>query len=166
VEGTIVKKRILLGVVGALTIVGMTTAAGDASGSTVRGSEGSPNTFSLTCVVTPGNYCSKIFFISEVGGISLTKTQSIGFTTGKGKAKEWFEYSCSAGTCFIAPSGLFKYTRSDTQLNVQRKFTGGGFFLPCGEVFGTDYIHPAVNAPEGPLLYHVTCTRSGKGSVG
>src|ERR1039457_7393429 len=100
-----VKKRILLGLVASMAVVGPTTGAGYASGSTVQATQGSPAAFALTCPVGPGNYCSKIFFTKVVGGIRVTKTQSIGFTTGAGKAREWFEDSCG-GTCFIAPTKL------------------------------------------------------------
>src|ERR1700731_2369958 len=123
----------------------MTTGAGYANGATVRGTEGAPTSFALSCPVAPGNYCSKIFYTSVSGGIRLNKTQSIGYTTGAGKAREWFQYSCTAGTCYIAPSRTFHYSHSDTLLAVQRKFTGSGFFLGCGVVFGTNYIRPAVN---------------------
>lgn len=161
-----VKKRILLGLVASMAVVGLTTGAGYASGSTVQATQGSPAAFALTCPVGPGNYCSKIFYKPVSGGIRLTKTQSIGFTTGAGKAREWFEYSCTAGTCFFAPTKLLHYSSADTLLAVQRKFGGGGFFLGCGVVFGVNYINPAVNAPHGPSLYRVACTRSGNGSVG
>jgi hypothetical protein len=50
----------------------------------------------------------------------------------------------------------------DVQLNVKRVFSGSGFLLPCGDVFGVDYRNPATNAPgPGPVLFKVVCTRSG-----
>ena len=158
------KRRILGGVVAALAVIAMTTGAGAASGSTVRGTEGAPGVF--TCAVAPGHYCAKIFYVSVTGGIDLRKTESIGFTTGGGSAREWFQYSCTGGTCHISPSRIFHYTHVDTQLNVLRKFSGAGFFLQCGVVFGVNYINPDVNGPHGPVLFHVTCTRSGAGIVG
>jgi hypothetical protein len=105
-----------------------------------------------------------VTFTSVSGGIRVTRTNSTGYTTGAGKAREWFRYSCSAGTCFILPSQTFFYNRANIQLNVTRQFAGSGLFLPCGAVFGVDYIRPALNAP-GPraITFRVTCAVSGAG---
>lgn len=46
------------------------------------------------------------------------------------RAREYFRYSCTAGTCYILPSATFFYSRRDVQLNVTRTFSGSGFFLP------------------------------------
>jgi hypothetical protein len=135
-----------------------TTGASSTAPSQVRGTvtDLAP---SIACSVSPGHYCVNVRFVSVANGIRVTRTASTGYTTGAGKGREWFRYSCSAGTCFILPSVIFHYTRQDVQLNVTRTFSGSGFFLPCGNRFGVDYINPAVNAPgPGALLFRVTCT--------
>ena len=103
-----------------------------------------------------------MFFTSVSGGIRVNQTRSTGYTRGAGRGREWFRYSCTAGTCFILPSATFVYHRADVQLNVTRTFSGSGFFLPCGNRFGVQYRLPAVNAPgPGAVLFRVTCSRAG-----
>jgi hypothetical protein len=117
-----------------------------------------PQGHSLTCPVAPGNYCAQINFTSVSGGIRVNSTQSIGFTTGAGKAREWFRYSCTGGTCYIAPTNIVTYHARGTELQAQHSFGGGGMFLPCGNKFGVDWRKPATNAPgPGPVLIRVTC---------
>jgi hypothetical protein len=150
------RKRIVLGVAGALAIVGMTTGAGYASGSSATARVSSQG-HTLTCPVGPGNYCAAIHYTSVKGGIRVNSTDSIGFTTGAGKAREWFRYSCSAGTCYISPTNIVKYGRRGVELQAHHSFSPG-FFLPCGNKFGVDWRNPAVNAPgPGPVLFRVTC---------
>ena len=105
-----------------------------------------------------GHYCAKVFYRSVSGGVRVTETKSTGYTTGAGKGREYFRYSCNAGTCYILPSGVFHYSHARVQLNVTRFFSGSGFFLPCGARLGVDYINPAVNAPgPGAIVFKVTC---------
>ena len=101
----------------------------------------------IPCSVSPGHYCVRIFYTSVSGGIRMNETKSTGYTTGAGKGREWFRYSCSAGTCYILPSATFFYGSADVQLNVNRVFGGSGFFLPCGNRFGVQYFRPAKHAP-------------------
>jgi hypothetical protein len=151
------RKRIVLGLAGALAIIGMTTGAGYASNSSAS-AQVSPKGHTLTCAVAPGNYCAQVNFTSVSGGIRVNSMQSIGFTTGAGKAREWFRYSCTAGTCYISPTNIVRYFARGTQLNAQHTFGGGGFFLPCGNKFGVDWRKPATNAPgPGPVLFRVVC---------
>lgn len=118
----------------------------------------------IPCSVSPGHYCAKVTFVSVAGGIRVKKTQSTGYTRGAGKGREWFRYSCNAGTCFIVPSATFVYHSADVQLNVNRTFSGSGFFLPCGNLFGVQYRNPAKNAPgPGAVLFHVTCNGARNG---
>jgi hypothetical protein len=134
-----------------------TTGASTAAPSDVTGTVSTARA-AVACPVAPGNYCARVTFVSVNGGIRVTRTASTGYTTGGGKAREWFRYSCTAGTCFVLPSPTFFYGRRNVQLNVTRRFSGAGFFLPCGNQFGVDYIRPAVNAP-GPraILFRVRC---------
>jgi hypothetical protein len=151
------KKRIVLGVAAALSVIGMTTSAGYASGSFAI-AQVQPQGHALTCPVAPGNYCAKINYTSVSGGIRVNSTQSIGFTTGAGKAREWFRYACTAGTCFISPTNIVQYHARGTELQARHAFSSPGFFLPCGNKFGVDWRNPAVNAPgPGPVLFRVVC---------
>ena len=141
----------------ALAVVGMTTGAGYASGNSAS-AQVSPGTHTLTCTVVPGHYCAQVNLTSVTGGIRVNSAQSIGFTTGAGKAREWFRYSCTAGTCFISPTNIVTYNARGTELQASHSFGGGGMFLPCGNRFGVDWRKPAINAPgPGPVLYTVTC---------
>lgn len=150
------RKRILLGIVAALAVIGMTTGAGYASSNSAS-AQVSPKGHTLTCPVVPGNYCAQINVTSVSGGIRVNSTASIGFTTGAGKAREWFRYSCSAGTCYISPTNIVTYHARGTELQAQRSF-GGGMFLPCGNKFGVDWRKPSTNAPgPGPVLFKVNC---------
>lgn len=120
----------------------------------------------ITCSPFAGHYCAKISYTSVRGGIRVTQTRSTGYTTGAGRGREYFRYSCTAGTCYIAPSRTFFYSHSRVQLNVTRTFGGTGFFLPCGNRFGVDYIRPALHAPgPGALLFRVTCGTAGTGHL-
>jgi hypothetical protein len=155
--------RLLVAAIAALTALG--ASIGSASAST--GTQAQAHTIStpnalVPCTNTLGHYCAKVFFNSVSGGLKVTETESTGYTYGAGKAREWFRYSCTLGKCYTAPSAIFSYGTSDVQLNVKRVFSGSGFFLPCGNVFGVDYRNPATNAPgPGPVLFKVVCTRSG-----
>lgn len=140
--------------------IALATAASPASASTesaaasVR-SDGP----AITCSVSAGHYCARVFYNSVSGGVRVTQTKSTGYTTGAGKGREYFRYSCNAGTCYILPSGVFHYSHARVQLNVTRTFSGSGFFLPCGARLGVDYINPAVNAPgPGAIVLKVTCS--------
>jgi hypothetical protein len=119
----------------------------------------------IACSAFAGHYCARVFFTSVAGGIRVNQTRSTGYTTGAGRAREYFRYSCAAGTCYILPSATFFYSHRLVQLNVTRTFAGSGRFLPCGNRFGVDYINPAVNAPgPRPVLFTVTC-RNGAGQL-
>ncbi len=148
------RKRFALGFVAAVAVIGFTTAAGSAAGP--MGHISSPQGNTLSCPNAPGNYCAQVSYTSVSGGIDVNSTQSVGFTTGAGKAREWFRYSCNAGTCYISPTNIVTYHSRDTQLNATHNL--GGFFLPCGNKFGVDWRNPAKNAPgPGPVLFRVTC---------
>lgn len=166
-------KRLLLALAAALAAVllqafpaGASTAG--ASTATPGDVQGAVSTVApaITCAVGPGNYCARAVFTSVNGGVRVTRTLTTGYTYGAGKGREWFRYSCTAGTCYTLPSATFYYQRADMQLNVTRTFAGTGMFLPCGNVFGVDYRNPAVNAP-GPraLLWHVTCAANNMGTL-
>jgi hypothetical protein len=147
----------------ALPVAALLTFAAPAGAST-HGTVTAPRTASIPCAVSPGHYCAKVFYKSVSGGIRVVETKSTGYTRGPGRGREWFRYSCTAGTCFILPSALFVYSGADVQLNVTRKFGGGGFFLPCGNVFGVQYRNPAVNAPgPGFVKFRVICSRAAHG---
>ena len=150
-------RRFLLAVAMA-AVAAFTGSVPVAAASSSPGTASTPATSLVTCSVSPGHYCARIVYTSTTNGIYVNATNSTGYTTGPGKGKEWFRYSCSSGTCYIVPSALFTYSRADVQLNVHRTFSGSGFFLPCKALFGVDYINPAVNAPgPGAILFHVTC---------
>lgn len=120
----------------------------------------------IPCSPSASHYCAKILYTSVAGGVRINQTRSTGYTTGGGRAREFFRYSCRAGTCYIAPSGTFHYSHRLVQLNVTRTFRGSGYFLPCGNVFGVDYINPAVNAPgPRPILFRVNCGSKGTGHL-
>ncbi len=120
----------------------------------------------ITCSPFAGHYCAKIFFTSVSGGVRINSTKSTGYTTGAGRGREFFRYSCTAGTCYIAPSRTLFYSHRLVQLNVTRTFSGSGKFLPCGAQLGVDYINPAINAPgPRPLLFRVTCSASKVGHL-
>ena len=134
------------------------------AGASTHASVSTQRMASIPCAVIPGHYCAKVFFNSVSGGIDVTQTKSTGYTRGAGRGREWFRYSCTAGTCFILPSPLFVYPGADFQLNVTRTFSGSGFFLPCGDVFGVQYHNPAINAPgPGPGKFRVTCGAAAHG---
>jgi hypothetical protein len=151
------RKRILLGAMAALAVIGMTTGAGYAS-STSASAQVGPRGHTLTCTVAPGNYCAQVNYTSVSGGIDVNSMNSVGWTTGAGKAREWFRYSCTGGTCYISPTNIVRYFARGTELQAQHTFGGGGFFLPCGNKFGVDWRKPATNAPgPGPVLFRVVC---------
>jgi len=137
-------------------LLGLTLLAGAASASTDT-NVSTGGTARVPCSVSPGHYCAKIIYTSAVGGIRLNATKSTGYTRGPGRGREYFRYSCTSGTCYIRPTPIVVYTSADIQLNVNRFFTGAGKFLPCGNVFGVQYINPNVNAPAPPVLFQVTC---------
>ena len=149
----------------ALAVAPLLAAAAPAAAST-HATVTAQRTASIPCAVSPGHYCARVFFNSVSGGIKVTQTKSTGYTRGPGRGREWFRYSCTAGTCFILPSALFVYSGADVQLNVTRTFGGSGFFLPCGNVFGVQYRNPAINAP-GPaaVKFRVTCGGAAHGLV-
>ena len=133
-------------------------AAGASTRSPVRSSSAA-----VRCAAFPGNYCGRVFFTSVSGGIRVTETKSTGYTEGRGKAREYFLYSCASGTCFISPSRTFFYSHKNVQLNVTRFFSGSGKFLPCGNRFGMRYHNPDINGPDGAVLSRVRCGASGNG---
>lgn len=147
----------------------LATVAAPASASTGAAAAGPVRSDgpAITCSVFAGHYCAKVFFTSVNGGVRVNQTKSTGYTTGAGKGREYFRYSCNAGTCYILPSATFRYSRANTQLNVTRTFSGSGFFLPCGAKLGVDYINPAVNAPgPGAVTFNVTCSSAdGRGHL-
>jgi len=143
-----------------------TAGASSTAPSDVTGTVSTPQTAAVPCSVFPGHYCARVSFVSVSGGIRVTRTSSTGYTTGAGRGREWFRYSCNAGTCYVLPSATFFYSRANVQLNVVRTFSGSGFFLPCGNRFGVDYINPANHAPgPGALLFRVTCGANSAGSL-
>lgn len=153
-------RRFALAAATVAVVVSLLSLAAPA-GASERGTTNSHGV-AIPCAVVPGHYCAKILFTSVTGGVDINQTRSTGYTRGPGRGREWFRYSCTAGTCFILPSALFVYGSADVQLNVTRTFSGSGFFLPCGNVFGVQYRLPARNAP-GPraVLFRVTCSHTG-----
>jgi hypothetical protein len=156
--GIVRKLGVAVGAAILLLMAGALPAGAEPAGTVM-----SPKSPSIFCRPIRGHYCAKVIFTSVAGGIRVNATRSTGYTFGSGQGREWFRYSCNAGTCYVLPSAIFVY-HGVVQLNVNRSFGGGGLFLPCGAVLGVDYINPAVNAPgPGALLFHVTCSgvRSG-----
>src|SRR4051812_43345061 len=93
-----------------------TTGASSTAPSDVTGTVSSPQTAAVTCSRFAGHYCARVTFTSVSGGIRVTRTASTGYTTGAGRGREWFRYSCNAGTCYVLPSATFFYNSRNVQL--------------------------------------------------